>query len=153
MPKLKGKKINNYKTRKSSKIDDSKTEKPFKKKHKCEVCNYETDRLWSFNKHLGSEKHMKLTRVKVNLKMDIVKCESNKYSIPVYKEFLPEMEANLKNSTIDFIYSLTNEIKELKEENLLLTMNMQNTFNMDDNYREFDSIFDNDFSKLFGPIP
>jgi len=139
------------------------------KEYKCVICKYTTDRWWSYNKHLDTKKHMKLSAINSNINMEIVKSDV-KYNIPVCKEIVaePSFMDNLKVE-LDLIDKLLIELNALKEENLLLKMNTDNyTENMDkymdkymDNYmdnnmdnnmnnnREFKSIFDSDFSKLF----
>lgn len=124
-----------------------------KKEYKCVICKYVTDRWWSYNKHLDTKKHMKLSAINSNINMEIVKSDV-KYNVPVYKEIVadPIFMSNL-GAELDLIDKLTTEMDALREENLVLKMNTDNCFMVNDGYQEssqeFTSIFDSDFSKLF----
>jgi hypothetical protein len=118
-----------------------------KQKHFCEACNYETDRLSSYKLHLTRNKHLKNTREGTGVKIQISKYKSQKFP-KVHLEILPKNEIEPENKSVEFLESLGNELTQLRNENLLLKINMQNQFN-GDRYDEFTSIFDDNFDVLF----
>jgi hypothetical protein len=122
------------------------------KKYFCDVCDYSTDLNNSFKKHQKTLKHINNSR-ESSVKMEITKFARKKHQ-KVHIEINGDEKENEINESIKLIDNITNELTQLREENLLLKINMQNQFsNVETQYKyddtEFQTVFDNDFTKLF----
>ena len=83
-------------------------------KYFCDVCQYGTNLNNSYKKHLKTIKHMKHTR-ESSVKLDIVKYEDINIQICGKKE-----KQNEVNKSMKFIEKMTDELTNLRQENILL---------------------------------
>ena len=116
-------------------------------KYYCDVCDYGTDRQNSYKKHLDTQKHFKNAR-ESSVTIDIVKFKPQleKINIEIYPEKIKEEPDN----ALKFLQEVNEELTQLRQENLLLKMNMQyQQFNNEYNHNNFTSVFDDDFTSLF----
>lgn len=121
------------------------------KKYLCDVCDYSTDLKSSFKKHQKTLKHIHNSK-ESSIKMEITKFPRKNQKVHI--EIKGNEEESKINESIKFIDKIGSELIQLKEENLLLKMNMQNQFNNTEthyqyNDTEFQSVFDDNFAKLF----
>lgn len=116
------------------------------KKHYCNYCNYGTSRLSSYKLHLTRKYHIKNTRHDSSIKMVMSKYKKDSNNIDIV--LIPK-EKEVENESIKFLESVSDELLKLKEENMLLKINMQDKYSTDDINETFSSIFDDDFSLLF----
>ena len=113
------------------------------KKLSCNMCNFETIHPSSYKKHLETKKHNK------NCYGSSVKMEVRKFKPEnVIIEINPDVKIEELTKSIGIIESLSEEIAELREENMLLKLNNEEQLN-NNVINEFSSIFDDDFSDLF----
>jgi hypothetical protein len=122
------------------------------KKYLCDVCDYSTNSNSSLKKHQKTLKHIRNSR-ESSVKMEITKFARKKPQ-KIHIEIKGDDQESEINESIKFIDKISNELAQLREENILLKMNMQNQFNdvevhhqCDDT--EFKTVFDDDFTKLF----
>ena len=118
-------------------------------KHVCDVCEYGTNRQNSFKKHLETQKHIRNSR-ESSVTIDIKKHKMNKTKVyeKINIEIYPENIKEESDNTIQFLKEITNELTQLRQENMLLKLNMEYQY-PSDNSSNFASVFDDDFTVLF----
>lgn len=114
-------------------------------KYICKICNYETNRLSSYNIHLTRNKHIKNTRKLENIKMSITKFKPKDINISIMPG---EIKPYNSDATKRFLDKIDAEMTKLREENLELKTNKSTPLLLETN-PDFISVFDNDFDKLF----
>lgn len=123
-------------------------------KYFCDVCEYGTNRHNSFKKHLETQKHVRNSR-ESSVTIDIIKFKHNKIkkvkNEEINIEIYPENKKDEPDSATIFLEEVINELSQLRQENILLKMNVQYQQYPLENIKEdtFTTVFDNDFTSLF----
>lgn len=115
-------------------------------KHFCDVCEYGTNKQNLYKKHLVTQKHIRNSR-ESSVTIDIVKYKKPKTYEKINIEIYPENDEE-PNKTIDIFTKLTDELTELRQENMALKMNMEFKYS-NEHTGDFISVFDDDFTNLF----